>query len=295
MIVTVASGKGGTGKTTVAVSLALAVSQLNANGEPETNRSQVVLLDCDVEEPNAHLFLNPVIGERKDVGILTPAIDEALCNRCGRCAEVCQYHALAVLADQVLVFPELCHGCGSCTLNCPTRAITEKMRPTGIIEKGHVAGLSFIHGVMNVGEAMSGPIIRAVKKTLQNGRKGDLVIVDAPPGTACPVVECLKGADYALMVTEPTPFGLHDLRMAVEVASDELQIPVGVVINRAGGGDELIEDYCASRNIPILMSIPLDRQIAEAYANGSPLVEAFPEYRGRFFGLYKKMMVEVQQ
>jgi len=285
MIVTVASGKGGTGKTTVAVSLAL--SLLEDNSSPA---SPPLYLDCDVEEPNAALFLKPVFEQREEVGILIPKVDFDKCTYCGRCAEVCQYHAIAVVAQKVLIFPALCHGCGSCTLNCPEGAIHEILNVTGVIEIGHAGPIAFGQGVMNVGQAMAVPIIRQLKKkAIPPDTSQQVVILDASPGTSCPVVESMRGADFVLLVTEPTPFGLHDLRLAVEVARDELGLPVGVVINRDGVGDRGVEEYCTAEDIPILMHIPLDRRIAEAYSEGVPLVEALPEYRARIRELYQRI------
>jgi len=285
MIVTVASGKGGTGKTTVAVSLAL--SLLEDNSSPA---SPPLYLDCDVEEPNAALFLKPVFEQREEVGILIPKVDFDKCTYCGRCAEVCQYHAIAVVAQKVLIFPALCHGCGSCTLNCPEGAIHEILNVTGVIEIGHAGPIAFGQGVMNVGQAMAVPIIRQLKKkAIPPDTSQQAVILDASPGTSCPVVESMHGADFVLLVTEPTPFGLHDLRLAVEVARDELGLPVGVVINRDGVGDRGVDEYCAAENIPILMRIPLDRRIAEACSEGRPLVNVMPEYKEKFRELYRQI------
>ncbi|MBN1937400.1 MAG: ATP-binding protein [Anaerolineae bacterium] len=279
MIVTVASGKGGTGKTTVAVNLALSLTG-----------AQPLFLDCDVEEPNAALFLKPIIEERREVGQMVPQVDPARCNYCGRCAEVCQYHAIAVAGKKVLVFPELCHGCGSCTLNCPTGAIREVLHVMGTIERGRAGGIAFAQGTMNVGEPMAVPIIRQLKRWAIPPDVGDRpVILDASPGTACPVVESMRGADVVLLVTEPTPFGLHDLRLAVEVARDELGLPVGVVINRDGVGDRGVDEYCAVEDIPILMRIPLERRIAEAYSEGILLVEVEPAWLERFHKLYHQI------
>jgi MinD superfamily P-loop ATPase len=284
MISAIASGKGGTGKTTVAVNLALSM----AADAPGSAKSDLLFLDCDVEEPNAHLFLNPTIERWEEVGVLIPEVDYDKCTFCGRCAEVCAYHALAVVKQNVLVFPELCHGCGSCTLNCPEEAIHEVLNVTGVIEEGQARGIRFAHGILNIGEAMAVPVIRELKKRI--GENSDrIVILDASPGTSCPVVETMRGADFVLMVTEPTPFGLHDLRLAVEVARNELRLPVGVVINRDGVGDRGVEDYCDAENIPILMRIPLDRRIAEAYSEGVPLVEALSEYRAKFIQLYLRI------
>jgi MinD superfamily P-loop ATPase len=277
MRIVVASGKGGTGKTTVATSLALAA------GEP------VRFLDCDVEAPNAALFLDPAIDRRQDVGIFKPVVDEAYCTYCGECAEVCEFHAIAVIGKKIMVFPELCHGCGSCTLICPEKAIDERLDVMGVLEGGATAGgIDFECGVMNVGEPMAVPIIRELKKwhgspALQT--QDDVVeIRDAPPGASCPVVETIRGADFVLLVTEPTPFGLHDLKQVVGIVR-ELAIPTGVVVNRDGIGDDATDAYCAEAGIPILLRIPMDRRIAEAIAGGKPLVAAAPEYRARFRAL----------
>jgi MinD superfamily P-loop ATPase len=304
MIIAIASGKGGTGKTTVAVNLALSIT---TDMQKDADLADLLFLDCDVEEPNAHLFLNPTIECQEEVGILIPEVDYDKCTFCGRCAEVCAYHALAVVKQSVLVFPELCHGCGSCTLNCPEEAIHEVLNVTGVIEEGQAVvnfqfpisksqgfwDIRFAHGILNIGEAMAVPVIRELKKRIGGNATNRIVILDASPGTSCPVVETIRGADFVLMVTEPTPFGLHDLRLAIEVARDELGLPVGVVINRDGVGDQGVEDYCAAEDIPILMRIPLDRRIAEAYSEGISVVEALPEYREQFAKLYRRIEKEV--
>jgi MinD superfamily P-loop ATPase len=275
MILSVASGKGGTGKTTVAVNLALSL---------EGSRS-VQFLDCDVEEPNAHLFLKPQIHQSQPVFLPVPEIVEEKCTYCGKCAEVCAYNALAVLKDKVLVFPELCHGCGGCSLLCPEQAIKEKGQRIGIMELGATNGLQFIHGKLDIGQAMSPPLIREVKKHINATRT---IIIDAPPGTSCPVVESVKGSDVSLLVTEPTPFGLNDLRLAVETLR-ELKIPFGVILNRAGIGDKQVQDYCLKKNIPVLMTIPTDRNIAVAYSEGKTIIETQPAYRQKFLELFKKV------
>jgi len=280
MILAIASGKGGTGKTTVATSLALSLPH-----------RPLTFLDCDVEEPNAALFLRPEIETRERVGLLVPEISAARCTYCGCCAEVCRYHAIAVVGQQVLVFREMCHGCGSCALNCPTQAIREVENHFGSIETGHAGDIAFGQGILDVGQPLAPPIIRQLKRqTLTPARRESVVIIDAPPGTSCPVVESLRSADVALLVTEPTPFGLHDLRLAVEVARDELGLPVGVVINRADAGDDGVERFCAEQGIPVWLRIPLDRRIAEAYSEGLPLVRALPKCKDQFLEMYQQMV-----
>lgn len=271
MIVSIASGKGGTGKTLVATSLALAL----------VPQHKVQLLDCDVEEPNDHIFTKPVFDTKEAAVIPVPIIDEQKCTHCGKCSEVCVYNALAVLKTMVMTFHELCHGCGACTYLCPEQAIREEPREIGTIEVGHAGGVDFVHGVLNVGEAMAPPVIRQVKNHI-NG--AGTVIIDASPGTSCPVVEAIKGSDYCLLVTDPTPFGLHDLKLATEVVRI-LGIPCGVIINRSGRNDTATEDYCRQEDIPVLMKIPLDIEIARLYSRGVPLVEGMPEWKERFVDL----------
>ena len=270
MIISVASGKGGTGKTTVAVNLSLSIPN-------------VQLLDCDVEEPNAHIFIKPKIDSKLFVSIPVPKVDKSKCNYCGRCAGVCEYNAIAVLNDNVLVFSELCHGCGACSTLCPQNAIKEVDREIGLVEIGTKGDLQFGHGRLNIGEAMSPPLIRAVKEHSNPART---VIIDAPPGTSCPVVASIKESDFCVLVTEPTPFGLNDLVLAVEVLR-KLKIPFGVVINRSDLGNKDTHDYCKKNNIPILMEIPFKKEIAIAYSKGETIVEAFPEYRHQFSELFK--------
>jgi MinD superfamily P-loop ATPase len=277
MIISVASGKGGTGKTTVAVNLALALQADHP----------VQFLDCDVEEPNAHFFLKPQIEKSQEVLMLIPEIDESRCNYCGKCAQVCAYHALAVVKDAVLVFSELCHGCGACSLLCPEGAIREVGKRIGVIESGWAGEMAFLQGRLDIGQAMSPPLIRALKKSLDAALT---VIIDAPPGTSCPVIESVKHSDFCLLVTEPTPFGLHDLELAAATAK-EMGVPRGVVINRAslGNGDEKIREFCASEEIPVMMTIPFDRKIAEVYSRGQTILETFPTYREKFMELFEKI------
>ena len=274
MILAIASGKGGTGKTTVAVNLARALG------------SQVQLLDCDVEAPNAHLFFNGTADEEETIGIPIPQVDISRCDNCGECSLFCQFHAIVSLKTAPLVFPELCHGCGGCAEICPQHCIQEVSHRIGVIRTSRVDNITLIQGCLDIGVAMAPPLIRAVKTRLRNGIPA---ILDAPPGTSCPVVATLQGADYVALVTEPTPFGLNDLKLAVEIVR-ELQLPFGVVINRIGIGDERAHLFCEQENIPILLEIPDDRRIAEAYSKGKIIVEALPEYRSHFDALLSKIV-----
>ncbi len=265
MIITVASGKGGTGKTTVAVNLALSLDN-------------VQLLDCDVEEPNSHILLHPKITQVKDVHSKVPVISEDLCIHCGKCAEFCEFNALFVAPKATMVFPELCHSCGGCILVCPKGAITETERKIGVIKSGEAENVEIAYGELNVGEAMAVPLIKAVKKEMNPTKN---VVIDAPPGTACSLVSSVHKTDYCILVTEPTPFGLHDLKITVQVLKD-LKVPMGVVINRAGLGDKKVYDYCKQENIPILMEIPFSKKIAEMYSRGVPFVTQMPEWKNKF-------------
>ena len=273
MIISIASGKGGTGKTTIATNLAVSL------------KSDVQILDCDVEEPNSHLFIQPVIEEVKTITTPVPEVDMEKCSLCGKCGEICQFKAIVVIADTVLPFHELCHSCGGCMEVCPEKAITETGRELGVIEQGHRNALEFVHGRLRVGEAMSPPLI---KKVREYTRPGILTIIDAPPGTSCPVIACMTGADFVLLVTEPTPFGLHDLKLAVG-AVKILGIPCGLVINRSDIGNDQVKVYAEQEDIPVLMEIPFDRRIAEAYSKGKMIVEVMPEWEERFTKLYHQI------
>jgi len=292
MILSIASGKGGTGKTTIATNLALSLE--NAQ-----------LLDCDVEEPNSHLFLDLKLEKVEDVCITIPVIDKKICDFCGDCATFCQYNALAVVSSDVLFFPELCHGCGGCTLVCLNDAIKEEPRVIGVIEGGttdnpsgkKASGISikgniqFFHGLLNEGEAMAIPVIKSLKQRIQKEKNA---ILDAPPGTSCPVIETIHETDYCILVTEPTPFGLYDLKLAVDVVRG-MKIPFGVIINRDGVGDERVERYCHDEGIRILMKIPHSEEIASMYSRGIPFVTQFPEWKEKFLSLYKNLVKEVNQ
>ena len=280
MIISIASGKGGTGKTTVATNLALSLG------------TGVQLLDCDVEEPNAHLFIHPTFDKTETMTTPVPEVDEKKCNLCGKCSEICQFKAIIVIGETVLPFHELCHSCGGCMAACPEDAIREKGRELGVIQSGHRNGLEFIHGKLRIGEAMSPPLIRKVRAFADPGK---LTIIDAPPGTSCPVITAMEGADFVLLVTEPTPFGLYDLELAVG-AVKVLGMPCGLVINRSDMGDSQVKEYANKQGLPILMEIPFDRRIAEAYSKGNPIVEVMPEWKTKFLALYDqiKEIVEVK-
>ncbi|MBD3266789.1 P-loop NTPase [bacterium] len=281
MKIAIASGKGGTGKTTVTTNLAVTVNQMGKT---------VHVLDCDVEEPNCHIFLKPAFHEKKNVSIPVPLVNKQECIGCGLCAEVCQFNAIAFIKGNVLVFPELCHGCGGCWLLCPQHAIGKSQRVVGTLEKGTAHGFPFSHGNMKIGEAMAPPLIKAVKETAN----GEAVhFIDSPPGTSCPVIESIHDSEFVVLVTEPTPFGLNDLVLAVEMVR-ELKLPFGVVINRAGSGDDAVEEYCRGEQIDILMQLPDNRQIAEAYSRGDMAVDVAPEIRQLFENLYKSIQEKIQ-
>ncbi len=268
MIISVASGKGGTGKTTVAVNLALSLPN-------------VQVLDCDVEEPNSHIFLNPVNEVVKPAYTLVPTVNYDRCDYCGKCAAACEYNALVVVPQkEVMVFPELCHGCGLCTMVCPQDAISEEQREIGVIKTGKSSdgSVDLVYGLLNIGEVMATPLIDQVKAELNPEKT---VIIDVSPGTACPVIAAVQGSDYCVLVTEPTPFGLYDLRLAIAVLR-VLKIPFGVVINKAGIGDRKVYEHCEKEGIPILLEIPHDKRIARCYSEGVPFVKDMPEWKERF-------------
>lgn len=279
MIVSVASGKGGTGKTTVAASLALSAGE------------DVQLLDCDVEAPNAHLFVYPEFESEETVTMPVPVVDEDKCTGCGECVAICQFNAIINIADTIMTFPELCHGCGGCQAACPAGAIEEGKRTIGIIQHGRCRDLDFVHGRLRIGEAMAPPLIRQVRSRIIPDKKA---FIDAPPGTSCPVIAAINDTDFVVLVAEPTPFGLNDLELAVETVKI-LELPCGLVINRSDIGDSAVAEYAARENIPVLMEIPYERAIAEAYCRGEPLVKAFPEWKSRFAGLYEHIERHVAQ
>jgi MinD superfamily P-loop ATPase len=281
MIISIASGKGGTGKTMVATSLALSLKE----------KYKVQVLDCDVEEPNDHIFLKPVIRHQEPVYIPVPKIDETKCNHCGKCAEVCEYHAIAAFPKNVLVFPNLCHGCGACSYFCPEKAITEEGNEIGVVDSGRTDSISFVQGKLNIGEAMPVPVIRKVKE--QVNPEG-VSIIDVSPGTSCPVVESIKGSDFCLLVTEPTPFGLNDLALAVETVK-KLDILCGIVINRAGPDAAELGKFCLKEKIPILLTIPMNMEIARLYSKGISLAEGMPLWKMKFLALFNEIWEMVDE
>jgi len=281
MKIAIASGKGGTGKTTVATNLAHMASR---------NGQSVAYLDCDVEEPNGHIFLKPEITNSEPIGSLIPRVDAEKCIHCGKCGEICQYSAVICIGEKVLVYPELCHACGGCLLVCAVGAITEVSREMGRLETGRAGPIQFVRGLLNIGEVMSPPLIKAVKATRP---ETDLVVIDAPPGTSCPVIESVRDSDFVLLVTEPTPFGLNDLKLAVEMVR-ALALPFGLLINRADVGDRETRRYCDQNRIKVLAEIPDDRRIAEAYSRGEMICEALPDYQSLFEGLLKDVTEEVR-
>lgn len=288
MKIAIASGKGGTGKTTLAVALALSTSR------------DLTLLDCDVEEPNAGLFLNLENSEDISVTVPIPVVNEDLCTACGECSRFCEFNAIVCIGTSVMVFPELCHSCGGCTLVCPEKAIHEEEVKIGILTDSIISPTSnasaknpirFIKGLLDIGNAMSPPIIRAVKNRagFDTADENQLIIIDAPPGTSCPMGTAVEGVDYVILVTEPTPFGLHDLDLAVKTVR-KMNIPFGVVINRSDSGDDRVVVYCEKEAIEILIQVPEDRRISQGYSNGKPLVDSAPEYREKFASLVEHVV-----
>ncbi|MCD4831659.1 MAG: ATP-binding protein [Anaerohalosphaeraceae bacterium] len=276
MKIAIASGKGGTGKTTIATNLAYSIAQTG---------KVVQYLDCDVEEPNGHIFLKPNIEKTLSITIDVPEVDSELCNGCGKCGQLCQYSAIISLKEIVMTFEQLCHSCGGCMLVCPTGAIKMKQKEIGFADFGTANGVKFGQGRLKIGDIHTPPLIKKVKA---NALAEGIVIIDAPPGTSCPVIEAIKGADFVLLVTEPTPFGLNDLKLAVLMVR-ELGIPFAVVINRSEPDEQMTNQYCQDENIDIIFEVPDDRRIAEAYSIGKMVVDILPDYKKEFVGLYESI------
>lgn len=277
MQIAVGSGKGGTGKTTISTSLALCAE------EP------VQYLDCDVEEPNGHIFLKPDLDYNETCSVVVPQIDESRCTACGKCRDICRYNAIVQFGKSVMTFPELCHSCLGCFRVCEENALIEEKREIGVLQSGMAGDIHFVHGRVRIGEAMGVPLLKAVKNQADSDK---LVIIDAPPGTSCPFVECISDADYVILVTEPTPFGLHDLKLAASVLKN-FKLPGGVIINRSDLGDDRVVQWCREEKIPVLLEIPFQRSIAEGYARGRNLVETVPELRTDFRNLLKNLSLTV--
>ncbi|MCW4047537.1 MAG: ATP-binding protein [Candidatus Bathyarchaeota archaeon] len=269
MIISVASGKGGTGKTSVAVNIALSVGN-------------VQFIDCDVEEPNAHLLLHPKIHKMQPVYTFVPLVNEALCSHCGECSQFCHYNAIFVSPQKVLVFPDLCHSCGGCELVCPKKAISWEKHRIGTLKFASAGDLALVYGELEVGKPLAVPVIKTAKQQI---KKGENAILDSPPGASCPFVETVRGSDFCVLVTEPTPFGLHDLKITIQVLR-KMMVPFGVIVNRAGVGDKKVYDYCKEENIRVLMEIPYERKIAELYSRGVPFSLEMPEWTEKFQTLY---------
>jgi MinD superfamily P-loop ATPase len=274
MKITVASGKGGTGKTTIATNLAVSLAQAG---------QMVQYLDCDAEEPNGHIFLKPVIRNTEDVQVGVPEVNLDACTGCGKCAALCQYSAIVCVKDKPLVFEQLCHSCGGCMAVCPEQAIREKPRKIGIAEFGQSNGVDFAHAKLDIGAIQTPAMIKYVKKQI---KEDTINIIDAPPGTSCPVIEAIKDTDFVLLVTEPTPFGLNDLELAVGMVR-ELKLPFAVAVNRSDIGDDAVVQYCQKENIEVIIQSPNDRKIAESYSRGVMIIEALPEYKQTFLKLYE--------
>ena len=276
MKIAIASGKGGTGKTTIATNLACSIARMG---------KMVQYLDCDVEEPNGHIFLKPDIEETQTVTIGVPQVDMELCSGCGKCGQLCQYSAIICLKDKPLVFDQLCHSCGGCMLVCPTGAVKEKPKEVGFADLGSANGVKFGQGRLKIGDIHSPSLIKKVKA---NALVEGVVIIDAPPGTSCPVIEAVKASDFVLLVTEPTPFGLNDLKLAVGMVR-ELKIPFAVAVNRSEPDEQMINQYCQDEKIDIILDVPDDRRIAEAYSVGKMIVDVLPDYQKEFIDLYESV------
>lgn len=278
MIISIASGKGGTGKTTVAASLASVISES-------------VYIDCDVEEPNGHLLLKPEFISEERATKFLPLIDQDKCTFCGKCIEVCEFNALINLKFEIVLFEEMCHGCGACTYFCPSKVITERAKKIGVVRVGITNDkILFADGLLNIGEVAAAPLIKEVKKKIVEGR---INILDSPPGTSCSMVETVKDSDFCILVTESTPFGLNDLKLAIEVLKT-IDVPFGVVINKYDSSFEEMENYLSGSDIEVLLKIPFDRRFAESYSEGILPINKYPELKKDFVALHKRILEKME-
>lgn len=282
MKLAIASGKGGTGKTTLATNLALALS---------LSGREVAYLDCDVEEPNGYIFLKPDVQAQDNVAVMVPEVDYELCNGCGACARICRFSAIVCLKDKPMLFEQLCHSCGGCKLVCSTGAITERPRRVGVVRRGTAGKACFTDGILDIGAIQTPAVIKAVKESAGGSAVN---IIDCPPGTSCPVIEAVRGADFVLLVTEPTPFGLNDLRLTIDMVR-RLRLPFAVAINRCDAGDSAVLEYCKEQEIDVLLNLPNERRIAECYSKGQMLAEQIPEYRQLFLQMYEAVEGRVKE
>jgi len=278
MKIAIASGKGGTGKTTIATNLAFVLSEQGRDIE---------LLDCDVEEPNCHIFIEPEFESSRPITIPVPVVDTQKCTGCGRCSQLCQYSAIVCIKGEVMVFDDMCHGCGGCMLICPEKAITESQKEVGLVEVGQGKGFSFLHGLLKIGQVMAPAVIKGVKEA---ARGSEIEIIDAPPGTSCSVIEAVKDADFVILVTEPTPFGLNDLKLAVGMVR-ALKRPFAVAINRCDIGDDAVIRYCQTEDIKVILEIFDDKRIAQAYSRGQIASEYFSEHAVIFNSVVNQLQV----
>lgn len=277
MIISVASGKGGTGKTTTAASLAKIL--------PDT-----VYIDCDVEEPDGHIFLEPVISNQYNAAKKVPNIDYDMCNLCGKCAEICEFNALIMLKEEILIFDEMCHSCGACSFLCPLQAITEIDKNIGIIKTGKSGSTVFVEGILRIGEASPVSLINQVKNNIITGKVN---IIDAPPGTSCSMVEAVKGSDYCILVTESTPYGLNDLRLAIDTVNS-MNIPFGIIINKYDSSFSELDTFIVEKGYQLLMKIPYDIKLAENYSNGIlPVEQSY--YKELFAEMYIKIKNKIKK
>ena len=276
MQIAVASGKGGTGKTTISTSLALSAEQA------------VQFLDCDVEEPNGHIFLQPKFNYQEVVEVIIPELNEDNCSTCGKCRDICNFNAIVQFGTNVMIFPEMCHSCLGCFLVCDDDALFYGKRQVDVLESGMAGDVEFVHGTVRIGEAMGVPLLQAVKKKADPAK---LTIIDAPPGTSCPFVETIADVDFVILVTEPTPFGLYDLKIAVEVLQ-KLNIPCGIIINRSNLGDDKVHKFCAEQLLPLLLEIPFQRKIAEGYARGQNIIQTVPQLKESMRALLDRLVAE---